>query len=322
MRSVQIVFQDAMALQAELEERHHHRNDGPWEDRSPAALRPSPLSAVRTAPRPQRLHYAVKIHPWGSTLDGRGPRELQIRPVVHSVATRAPSESKFTIARTTLAVHDIIGVHGGQGRMLGGQGHMDCGQRAEVRVVDSPRAVASGAVLPTLVIHVPSNLNRGVLDASVALPPNTLSWLYRPKESRCRPRDAEQPIVVVPLYLHSGQRDVPFRTTTAGMGAYRGWPTVRYRWCDGSAYSGGTSAREAAGGSVPHPSGRPPRRPHSHSARTAGTPSSCTVGGAAWGAEKLRQAGAPPPHAPPSAYPLCYVRPRAHRAPPHSYRGS
>ena len=77
----------------------------------------------------------------------------------------------------------------------------------------------SHSVLPTYVIVVPSALNPDFLDATLAVSPNAISWLFR--RAGGSGHTLEKPAVRVPLYLApSTPREVRFRTHHPSMNAH------------------------------------------------------------------------------------------------------
>ena len=104
-----------------------------------------------------------------------------VRVPVAQVETHSETGT-LTVARKTLRLSEVIGLQSHPGKWLRGE-----------------------EVAPTLVIHVPSSLNAGYMNARVEFGPKTMSWLHRPSAAGVR---GGRPRVIVPLHL---ERDHPAR---------------------------------------------------------------------------------------------------------------
>ena len=172
---------------------------------------------------PQRLHFIIHVKTWsmGTVLPA------EVRDKVLTIKTWSETGSLY-VGRHTLRLHDVIGLHTHPDKAI-----WSLTTHAKRRhSLDSADACADAlpnesadpiehaererrmleyqtqqrAILPTLVVHVPSNLNPGYQDAMIEFGPKTMSWLHK-----CPVRAADggadtRPRVVVPLHL---KRDHP-----------------------------------------------------------------------------------------------------------------
>ena len=201
---VEIVFQDANASDPAL-------------NRPPAG---GEATYMRQQVIPQRLHFIIHVKTWsmGTVLP------TEVRDKVLTVKTRSEMDSLY-IGRHTLRLNDVIGLHTHPDKAIWSL-TTDVKRRHSLDSLDAsadvlPAAadpneqaererrmleyqVRQRAILPTLVVHVPSNLNPGYQDAMIEFGPKTMSWLHRPVEA-ADSTDA-RPRVIVPLHL---KRDHP-----------------------------------------------------------------------------------------------------------------
>jgi hypothetical protein len=129
-------------------------------------------------PLPSHVHYIVHMSSWRIET----PLAAELRQKVCSCRVQ-PEPNGLTVARGRLNLHDVIGLRSSpDGTLWNDAPHWQPRKVPSSSGVasggGSPRSVLTAPVVPSLVVHVPSNLNPAFLDATITFGPRTLNWLH------------------------------------------------------------------------------------------------------------------------------------------------
>ena len=167
---------------------------------------------------PEYIHFVVHLASWRMELH----HELELRQKVCTVKAAMaglPGADACTFAIGRLNLHDVIGLHASpaskiwsladtaKGSAFATTPKVESGRPA----LGSPRDARPIPMMPTLVVHVPSNLNPHFHDARICFGARTMSWLHQ-LMSHVDGRQLDGlkgPRVIVPLHLQAQPKLAP-----------------------------------------------------------------------------------------------------------------
>lgn len=169
-----------------------------------------PIASNAPVELPAHIHFVVHLASW--RMETHHEPELRQKVITVNVTPGGDADA-HTLARGRLNLHDVIGLHasplGAIWRLADkatGSAFTTTPKFASGRPsLGSPAGARSPQVMPTLVVHVPSNLNPSFHDARIAFGARTMSWLHellhavdgRALETSRGPR------VIVPLHMQA-----------------------------------------------------------------------------------------------------------------------
>ena len=168
---VEIIFQDASAMDPGSNTQPHDAN-----------------RTYRSAAIPPNLSFIVHLKTWrmATSLSADVRSKVQVITTLHEL-------DSLTVARYSLRLNDVIGLRTHPVSAV-------VRKLTAGRSGSYPGANHATEVLPTLVVHVPSQLNPGYLDAMIEFSPKTASSQHRPQD-KPEDREAARPRIIVPLHL-------------------------------------------------------------------------------------------------------------------------
>ena len=145
-----------------------------------------PLDGMPRDELPKYIHFVVHLASWRMELQHEAELRQKVCTVKAAIAG-LPGTDECTFAIGRLNLHDVIGLHASpasklwqladtaKGSAFTTTPKLESGRPA----LGSPRGARPVQIMPTLVVHVPSNLNPAFHDARISFGARTMSWLHQ-----------------------------------------------------------------------------------------------------------------------------------------------